>query len=297
MTNARSSREKHVRVAIYATAGEVLADLTAYVAQRGWEVALECVDQGLGPQGSGKGLRKLLEVLRANAIQGIVVRTLSHLTRSLRHLTDIGLLLAAQDIALIAIDDRLDTTDPGGAIRWRDWLETSVRLDRQLRAEAARLARLRREPWGHPVAAVNPVELLPHWEGRRGRRPLSLREIARKLGLSESTVRQRLHELRTAGKVDDQARDRALAARGGLRRGGRPANRLDDADLTAAWEAQRLTVRRPGNEPSISALARHLHVSRSRVRSRLQDLGLLAAKPSLRNQVGLEVARNRHKRH
>jgi hypothetical protein len=33
------------------------------------------------------------------------------------------------------------------------------------------------------------------------------------------------------------------------------------------------------------------------VRSRLQDLGLLAAKPSLRNQVGLEVARNRHKRH
>lgn len=231
-----------MKVAIYANADEVLADLTTYAARRGWEVALECVDQRSGPQGSTKGIRRLLEVLRANAIQGIVVRTLSHLAHSLRHLTDIGLLLAAQDVALIAIEDHLDTTDLGGTLRWRDWLETSVRLDRQLRAEAARLARLRREPWGHPVAAVNPAELLPHWEGRRGRRPLSLREIARKLGLSEATARQ------------------------------------------------------PGKEPSISALARHLHVSRSRVRSHLQDLGLLAAKPSLRSQTRLVVARNRHKK-
>ena len=144
-----------------------------------------------------------------------------------------------------------------------------------------------RSPRRRPRLAVNPVELLAHWEGRRGRRPLSLREIARKLSISEATVRQHLHELRAAGKVNDQARARALAARGGLRRGGRPANRLDDADLTAAWEAQRLTSRRPGKEPSISALARHLHVSRSRVRSRLQDLGLLAAKPSFRYQSEL----------
>ena len=130
----------------------------------------------------------------------------------------------------------------------------------------------------------------------RGRRPLSLREIARKLGISEATVRKHLHELRAVGNVDDQARARALAARGGLRRGGRPANRLDDAHLTAAWEAQRLTARLSGKEPSISALARHLHVSRSRVRSRLQDLGLLAAKRPLRYQSGLEVARNGNKK-
>src|SRR5215210_1123860 len=169
-----------------------MVDLAAYVARRGWEVALECVDQGSGPHASKKGIRRLLEVLRANAIQGIVVRTLSHLACSLRHLTDVGLLLATQGIALIAIEDDLDTTDLGGALRWRDWLETSVRLDRQIRTEAARLARLRREPWGHPMVAVNPVELLTHWEGRRGRRPLSLREIARKLGISEATVRQHL---------------------------------------------------------------------------------------------------------
>ena len=285
-----------MRVAVYATASEALADLTAYVARRGWKVALECVDQRSRPQGSTKGIRQLIEVMRANAIQGIVVRTLSHLARSLRHLTDVGLLLAAQGVALIAIEDHVDTTDLGGAIHWQAWLDTSLRLDHQLRAEAARLACLRGVPWGRPVEAVNPVELLTHWEGRRGRRPLSLREIARKLGISESTARRRLHELRAAGKVDDQARARALAGRGGLRRGGRPANRLTDADLIAAWELQLQAARRRDTEPSLAAIARTLHVSRSRVRSRLQDLGLLAVKPSFRCHSGLEVARNRHKR-
>lgn len=273
-----------MRVAVYArasvadldraTAGEVLADLTAYAARRGWEIALECLDQGPGLQGSRKGLRSLFEVMRANTIQGLLVRTLSHLALSLRHLTEVGRLLVDQDIALIAIEDHLDTTDLGGAIRWRDWLETSARLDRQLRAEAARLARLRGKPWGRPVSAVNPLELVSCWEGRRGRRPLSLREIARKLGVSQTTARKRLRELHEAGEVDDQARARALTARGGLRRGGRPATPLDDDALADAWQLQ--AARRRGTEPSIAAIARTLHVSRSRVRSRLQEIGLLS---------------------
>jgi DNA invertase Pin-like site-specific DNA recombinase len=277
-----------------AAAGEILANLTAYAVRKGWEITLASTDHDTGSERTRKGLRRLREAVRANAVQAVLVGTLSHLATSLRHLTNLGRLLADRGIVLIALEDGLDTTDLAQAIRWHDWLETSVRLDRQLRAEAARLARLRSEPWGHPVVAVNPMELLAHWEGRRGRRPLSLREIARKLGISEATVRRHLHELRATGKVDDQARARALAARGGLRRGGRPANRLDDADLTTAWEAQRLTARRSGKEPSISALARHLHVSRSRVRSRLQDLGLLAAKPFFGYQIGLKVAQKDH---
>lgn len=250
------------------TAEQILADLAAHAARRGWEVALECADQGPWPEGPRKGLRSLLEAVRAKAVQGILVRTLSHLARSLRHLTDLGHLLAAQDVALIATEDHLDTTDPGGALRWRDWLEISARLDCQLRAEAAKLARLRTpgERWGRPAAAVNALELLTWWEGRGGRRPLSLRELARKLGVSEATARKRLRALRAAGQVNDGARARALAARGGLRRGGWPANPLDDDALTAAWR----------KAPSISAVARHLHASRSRVRSRLQEIGLLS---------------------
>ncbi|HEX3127584.1 MAG TPA: helix-turn-helix domain-containing protein, partial [Thermoanaerobaculia bacterium] len=184
------------------------------------------------------------------------------------HLSDVGRLLAAQDVALIATEDGLDTTDPGGALRWRDWLEISGRLDRELRSEAAKLARLRTPGgrWGRPAVAVNPLELLTWWEGRGGRQPLSIRGIARKLGLSEATARKCLRTLRAAGQVDDEARARALAARGGLQRGGRPAKPLDDDALAAAWR----------KAPSISAVARDLHVSRSRSRKRLREIGLIS---------------------
>ncbi|HEX7185338.1 MAG TPA: recombinase family protein [Thermoanaerobaculia bacterium] len=274
-----------MRVALYARLSAdlgreafapTLADLAAQAARRGWEVVLECTDPISFPNEPRPGLARLREAVRAKAIQGILVHTLSHLARSLRHLTDLGCLLAAHDVALIAIKDHLDTTDPGGAIRWRDWLETSARFNRAQRAEAAKLARLRGTPWGRPRLAVNPRELLIYWEGHRGRRPLSQREIAAKLGIAEATVRSRLHELRAAGEIDDAARARALAARGGLPKGGRPANPLDDADLTAAWEARLQATQGRNTGPSLTAIARHLHVSRRRVRSRLQELGLLS---------------------
>jgi DNA invertase Pin-like site-specific DNA recombinase len=265
-----------MRVVLYArtsvaareTVEQILADLAAHAARRGWEVALEYTDQGPFPEGRREGIRRLLGAVRAKAVQGILVRTLSHLARSLRHLTDLGRLLAAQGVALIATEDCLDTTDPGGALRWRDWLEISARLDGQLRAEAAKLARLRApgERWGRPAAAVNPLELLTWWEGRGGRRPLSLRQLARKLGVSEATARKHLRALRAGGQVDDAARARALAAKGGHRRGGRPANPLDDDALAAVW----------AKTPSIAAVAHHLHVSRSRVRVRLREIGLIS---------------------
>jgi len=106
-----------------------------------------------------------------------------------------------------------------------------------------------------------------------------LRELARKLGVSEATARERLRALRDAGQVDDGARARALAARGGLRRGGRPANPLDDDALTAAWKLQLQAARRRGAEPCISSFAHILNVSRSRVRSRLEEIGLLSEGP------------------
>ncbi len=249
------------------TVEQILAGLATHAAGRGWQVALECSAQGPWSDGPRKGLRSLLEAVRANAVQGILVRSLSHLARSLRHLTDLGHLFAGQGVALIAIANGLDTTDPGGAIRWRDWLEISIGLDRQLRAEAAKLARLRTpgEHWGRPTATVNPLELLTWWKGRGGRRPLSLRELARKLEVSEATARKRLRALQAAGQVNDAARARALAARGGLRKGGRSANPLDDDILAAAWRKAQ----------SIAAVARYLRVRRNRVRTRLQEIGLI----------------------
>jgi DNA-binding transcriptional ArsR family regulator len=122
---------------------------------------------------------------------------------------------------------------------------------------------------GRPPAAVNLLELSAWWEGRGGRRPLPQRELARKLGLAEATIRKHLRALRTAGQLDDQARARNLATRGALRRGGRPPRPLKDIDLIVAW-AQR---------PTVTAVACTLHVSRACVRERLQGLGLLSERP------------------
>ncbi|HJX29987.1 MAG TPA: recombinase family protein, partial [Thermoanaerobaculia bacterium] len=252
---------------------DLLANLRAYATRRGWEVVLECADPAPGQEGAGKGLRSLKDAVRTRAIQGVLVTTLSHLARSLRHLTELGQLFAAHDVALVALEEEIDTTEPGGAIRWRDWLEISTRLNRQVRSEGAKLARLRPSghTWGRPVAVVNPLELLAWWEGRGGRPALSLREIARKLGVSEATARKRLHELRVTGQVNDQARTRSLATRRPLRRGGHPARPIDDDALRAEWEQ----ARRRGTPPSITTIARTLRVSRSRVRTRLQEIGLL----------------------
>ncbi len=116
------------------TVEQILAGLAAYAGRRGWEVVLECTDQGPFPEDRREGLRRLLGAVRAKAVQGVVVLSLGQLARSLRHLSDLGRLLAAQNVALIATQDRLDTTDPGGAIRWRDWLEVSSGFSLQLRA-------------------------------------------------------------------------------------------------------------------------------------------------------------------
>lgn len=250
------------------TVDQILAGLATHAARRGWEVALICVDQVPGPGSARKGLQRLREAVQAKAVQGVLVRTLGHLACSLRHAANLGQLLAAQDVALVALEDGLDTTDLGSAIRWRDWLETSARLDRQLRAEAAKLAHQRAEGarWGRPRAAVNPMELLTLWHGGGGRRPLTPRELAGKLGVSQTTIRKHLRQLRAECEMLDQARAGRLAAE--ERRRGRSANPLNDDDLTAAWRAT----------PSPAAVARTLHVRRSRVETRLRELGLLSEK-------------------
>jgi len=260
------------------TIDQILADLAAHAARRGWEVALICVDQTPGPGTPRKGLQRLREAVQAKAIQGVLVRTLGHLAWSLRHATNLGQLLATQGVALVALEDCLDTTELGSAIRWRDWLETSTRLDRQLRAEAAKLAHQRAEGarWGRPRAAVNPMELLALWHGEGGRRPLTPRELAGKLGVSQTTVRKHLRQLRAECEMLDQARAGHLVAE--QRRRGRSANPLNDEELAAAWKQELRAARQCGSAPSCAAVARTLHVRRSRVETRLRELGLLSEK-------------------
>jgi DNA-binding CsgD family transcriptional regulator len=149
-----------------------------------------------------------------------------------------------------------------GAIR--KVLARHIRPDRPGR-RALRSARPSGKRPGPPEAAINPLELLTLWEGRGGRRPLPLYELAARLGVSPNTLRKHLRALRAAGQVDDETRARNLAARGRDRIGGRRPRPITADALTAAW----------ARKPTVTAVARTLHVSRTRVRARLQELGLL----------------------
>ena len=58
---------------------------------------------------------------------------------------------------------------------------------------------------GPPAAVVNPRELLALWEGRGGCRPLSLRAIAARLGVSPPTAHRRLQALGAVHRHDAHA--------------------------------------------------------------------------------------------
>jgi hypothetical protein len=95
-----------MRVALYArttaadqdpeTVDTLLAGLATHAAQRGWDIVLQCADTGPWPEGKREGLRRLTEAVRTTpttsetTVQAVLVRTLGHLARSLRHLTDLG---------------------------------------------------------------------------------------------------------------------------------------------------------------------------------------------------------------
>jgi hypothetical protein len=72
--------------------------------------------------------------------------------------------------------------------------------------------------------------------------------------------------------LQEGSADGSPATRGAARRTGRTAHPIDDTDIAAAWY----------RTPNVTAVARHLHVSRSRVRARLHPLGL---EPRSKNHV------------
>ena len=59
---------------------------------------------------------------------------------------------------------------------------------------------------------VNPVEVLALWHNGGSSPPLSVQEIALKLGVTQATVRKHLRPFPAARKLLDQARASRLAA-------------------------------------------------------------------------------------
>ena len=277
------------------TAAELLAELRRYATEvRGWEVAVELVDRGPGIAGRREGWLTLADTIRRREVDVVVTTSLARLTRSLGHMVDVADLLEADpeaglaEVALVALTDMVDTTTPDGRVRWRDSVDLFRRVRQAQRSEAVKIARIKvavrglDDNWGRPAAAINPLELAGYWHGSDKQRPLSIREIAGKLGYAQATIRKRVRELLDAGKLSPELRAKHLGATGGLRKGGRPVrSQIDLNDLAARWHAGQ----------SLTSLRRTYRCGTSRISERLAELRQAGRLDDAKRKANLEKRR------
>jgi len=195
---------KPLRVALYARVSTVdqtcenqLRDLTEYVRQRGWPEAVEYVDHGVsGAKDRRPALDKLMAAVKRRQVDVLVVAAFDRVGRSVKHLVEVLDVLGHYGVTFISLREGIDTeTSIGRAVYTiiaaiaaleRDLIRERVQAGlRRARAEGRRL--------GRPPVEVDPARLAD--VVRRG---LSLREAARELGVSPSSVARlvRMHGLR-----------------------------------------------------------------------------------------------------
>jgi DNA invertase Pin-like site-specific DNA recombinase len=179
-------------------------EVRAFVAARGWDAVETYEDVGVsGARARRPGLDRLLKDAWRGGFDAVVVWDLSRIARStlkalelLREFEQIG-------VRLIAVKQTFDTDTPLGkafftlAAMFAE-LERSILIER-VRAGMAR-ARAEGKRIGRPKRHVD-VERLRQLRARG----LSLRQVARQIGIPCSTVANRLKRLELASPMD--ARD------------------------------------------------------------------------------------------
>src|SRR3990172_6558068 len=109
------------RIALYArvsTADQTpepqLHALREYAARRGLD-AVEHVDRGAsGARARRPALDRLLAAVHRREVDAVAVTKLDRLARSVRHLCELAADLDARGVALVVLDQGIDTTTPSG---------------------------------------------------------------------------------------------------------------------------------------------------------------------------------------
>jgi DNA invertase Pin-like site-specific DNA recombinase len=168
--------------------GNQLQELRRYVATRGWE-ATEFIDRGVsGARESRPALDSLVKDARRRRFDVVVVWRLDRLGRNLRHLILLLDELTALGIEFASLNEGIDTSTPAGRLQLHILGAIAeferARIQERVRAGLARARAQGQQRLGRPRVRVAPERLQ---EFAR----LSVREAARALGLSRSTVQRR----------------------------------------------------------------------------------------------------------
>ena len=172
-----------------------LRDLRAYCAARGFTIIREYLDVGQsGAKDSRPELNELMGDARKRKLDAIIVWRFDRFARSTKHL-----LLALEEFRMLGIEfisfqENVDTTTPLGQAIFTI-LSSVAQLERDLIRERVnagiRHARACGKQLGRPRRVVSQDEIV-----RLNAEGFSLREIARKLGVSYGTARLRLRTVK-----------------------------------------------------------------------------------------------------
>jgi DNA invertase Pin-like site-specific DNA recombinase len=181
------------RVAIYARVSTFdqepenqLQELRRYVRARGW-TAVELVDRGVsGAKDRRPALDELLEAVRRRKVDVVIVWSLDHLGRSLRHLITLLDEFQHLDVGFISLREGLDCTTPAGRLQWQMIGAISeferARLRERVVAGLAR-AKAQGKTLGRPFRKLPPEAIQIAHRGN-----LSVNEAAKRLGVSWATA-------------------------------------------------------------------------------------------------------------
>ncbi len=169
-----------------------LAELRAYARRRGAE-AVEYVDHGLsGANDQRPALDALVTAVSRREVGAVVVTKLDRIARSVRHLTQLAADLEELDVALVVLDQAIDTSTSSGRLLFHV-LGSIAEFERDLIRErtAAGLAAARRR--GRHPGRPRALDRRARARARRLRQSgHSIRAIAQKLGASKSVVAREL---------------------------------------------------------------------------------------------------------
>ena len=179
-----------------------------YAAAKGHQIIDTIVDIESGATLERKGIRKILELLDNEEVNGIIVYSLDRLARSLWDLSQVVKVIENRGKVLISIrEEWLNTIDPNIRKLIIAILGWAGEMERKFVSERTKLALERLKAQGKKLG--RPTKLTPEVRLKLLKlleKGLSLKDISRILGIGYSTVRKYVREDRELREAYVRAR-------------------------------------------------------------------------------------------
>ena len=184
-----------MRTAIYARVStnlqsteSQLLDLRRYVADRGWKIFREYVDEGIsGTKDNRPALNELMNDAKKRRFDVVLVWRFDRFARSTRHLINALEEFKNLGIDFVSYQENIDTSSPLGAAIFTI-ISAVAQLEKDIIAERVKAGLRRAKENGKKLGRPRGINLPVQAIRRRRKRGETVEEIARHYGTSASSV-------------------------------------------------------------------------------------------------------------